>query len=56
MVRLIATTVGLTEEDDRALKLARTDGHSAAELVRKGLRVVTSRYYQERQSTFHATV
>ena len=45
MARLISTTVRLEEEDVRALKRARAAGHSASELIRKGLRVVASRYY-----------
>ncbi|MBI2186873.1 MAG: hypothetical protein HYU37_07070 [Acidobacteria bacterium] len=50
MARLISTTVRLGEEDVRALKRARAEGHSASELVRKGLRVVASRYYRGRRS------
>jgi hypothetical protein len=50
MARLISTTVRLDEEDVRALKRARAAGHSASELVRKGLRVVASRYYKGRRS------
>lgn len=49
MARLISTTVRLDEEDVRALKRARADGHSASDLVRKGLRVVASRYYRVRR-------
>ena len=49
MARLISTTVRLDEEDVRALKRARAAGHSASELVRKGLRVVASRYYKRRR-------
>jgi Arc/MetJ-type ribon-helix-helix transcriptional regulator len=49
MAQLISTTVRLSKEDVRALKLARAAGHSASELVRKGLRVVASRYYQGRR-------
>jgi hypothetical protein len=49
MARLISTTIRLAEEDVRALKRARTAGHSASELVRKGLRVVASRYYTGRR-------
>jgi Arc/MetJ-type ribon-helix-helix transcriptional regulator len=45
MVRLISTTVRLGEEDVRALKRARAAGHSASDLIRKGLRVVAARYY-----------
>jgi Arc/MetJ-type ribon-helix-helix transcriptional regulator len=50
MARLISTTVRLDEEDVRALKRARAAGLSASELVRKGLRVVASRYYSGRRS------
>jgi len=44
MARLISTTVRLDEEDVRALQRARAAGHSASALIRKGLRVVASRY------------
>jgi hypothetical protein len=37
------------ELETRALKKARAAGHSASELVRKGLRVVASRYYSARR-------
>jgi Arc/MetJ-type ribon-helix-helix transcriptional regulator len=47
MARLISTTVRLNEEDIRALKRARAAGHSASELIRKGLRVVAARYYSD---------
>ena len=50
MARMISTTIRLNEEDVRALKRARAAGHSASELVRKGLRVVASRYYTGRRS------
>ena len=50
MARLISTTVRLEEEDVRALKRARAAGYSASELIRKGLRVVASRYYTERRA------
>jgi Arc/MetJ-type ribon-helix-helix transcriptional regulator len=50
MARLISTTVRLEEEDVRALKRARAAGHSASELIRKGLRVVASRYYTGRRA------
>ena len=50
MARLISTTVRLEEEDVRALRRARADGHSASDLIRKGLRVVASRYYRGRRS------
>ena len=49
MARLISTTVRLDEEDVRALKRARAAGHSTSDLVRKGLRVVASRYYKGRR-------
>lgn len=49
MARMVSTTVRLNEEDIRALKRARAAGHSASELVRKGLRVVASRYYTGRR-------
>ena len=49
MARMISTTIRLNEEDVRALKRARAAGHSASELVRKGLRVVASRYYDGRR-------
>jgi len=49
MARLISTTIRLDEEDVRALKRARAAGHSASDLVRKGLRVVASRYYAGRR-------
>jgi len=49
MARLISTTVRLDEEDVRALKRARAAGHSASELMRKGLRIAASRYYSRRR-------
>jgi len=49
MARLISTTIRLDEEDVRALKRARAAGHSASDLVRKGLRIVASRYYSSRR-------
>ncbi len=49
MARMISTTVRLDEEDVRALKKARAAGNSASELIRKGLRVVASRYYSHRR-------
>jgi len=42
-------TVRLNEEDIRALKRARATGCSASELVRRGLRLVASRYYTGRR-------
>ena len=49
MARLISTTIRLAEEDVLALKRARAAGHSTSDLVRKGLRVVASRYYSGRR-------
>ncbi len=49
MARYVSTTVRLDEEDVRALKRARADGLSASDLIRKGLRVVASRYYSGRR-------
>jgi len=49
MARMISTTIRLDEEDVRALRRARAAGHSASELIRKGLRVVASRYYTGRR-------
>jgi hypothetical protein len=49
MARLVSTTVRLGEEDIKALKRARAAGHSSSELIRKGLRVVASRYYTGRR-------
>ena len=37
------------EEDVKALKRARAAGHSASELIRKGLRLVASRFYDGRR-------
>ena len=50
MSRMIPKTIRLTQEDVRALKRARAAGHSVSELVRKGLRVVASRYYSGRRA------
>ena len=49
MARLIPMTVRLEPEDVRALKRARAAGHSASELVRKGLRIVAARFYTGRR-------
>ena len=49
MAHLISTTVRLEAEDIRALKRARAAGHSASDLIRKGLRVVAARYYKGRR-------
>ena len=50
MAHLISTTVRLAKEDVQALKRARADGLSASDLLRKGLRVVASRYYSGKRS------
>jgi hypothetical protein len=49
MARLVSTTVRLAKEDLAALKRARAAGLSASDLIRKGLRVVASRYYPGRR-------
>jgi len=49
MARRTSTTVRLEDADVRALKKARADGYSASDLIRKGLRVVASRYYAGRR-------
>lgn len=49
MARLTSTTVRLEKADVQALKRARADGLSASGLLRKGLRVVASRYYSGRR-------
>jgi hypothetical protein len=49
MARYVSTTVRVAEEDVRALKRARAAGLSASDLIRKGLRVVASRYYSGRR-------
>jgi Arc/MetJ-type ribon-helix-helix transcriptional regulator len=49
MARLVSTTVRLDKDDVRALKRARAAGHSASELIRKGLRIAASRYYSRRR-------
>jgi Arc/MetJ-type ribon-helix-helix transcriptional regulator len=49
MARFVSTTVRLDEEDVRALQRARAEGLSASDLIRKGLRVVASRYYSGRR-------
>ncbi|MBM3270150.1 MAG: ribbon-helix-helix protein, CopG family [Candidatus Sericytochromatia bacterium] len=45
----MSTTVRLDPEDVEALERARAAGLSASELIRKGLRVVASRYYRNRR-------
>ena len=49
MARLISTTVRLGADDIRALKKARADGHSASDIIRRGLRIAASRYYDGRR-------
>jgi hypothetical protein len=49
MARFVSTTVRLNAEDVQALKRARAAGLSASDLIRKGLRVVASRYYPGRR-------
>jgi Arc/MetJ-type ribon-helix-helix transcriptional regulator len=49
MARRVSTTVRLEEEDVKALRRARAAGHSASELIRKGLRLVAARYYSGRR-------
>ena len=49
MARSRTTTVRLEDADVRALKKARAAGYSASDLIRKGLRVVASRYYTGRR-------
>jgi hypothetical protein len=43
------TTIRLGPEDVRALARARKEGVSAAELIRRGLRVVAAKYYGRRR-------
>lgn len=49
MARLIPTTVWLEEEGVRALERARAAAHSVSELIRKGLRLMISRFYAGRR-------
>jgi Arc/MetJ-type ribon-helix-helix transcriptional regulator len=49
MARSRTTTVRLEDADVQALKKARAAGYSASDLIRKGLRVVASRYYAGRR-------
>ncbi|HZP43790.1 MAG TPA: hypothetical protein VFD84_20080 [Candidatus Binatia bacterium] len=49
MARKLTTTVRLDPEDAEALARASADGLSASELIRRGLRVVASRYYRKRR-------
>jgi len=50
MARLVSTTVRLHPEDISALKRARAAGLSSSDLIRRGLRVVASRYYSGRRA------
>ena len=50
MARKLTTTVRLDPEDAEALAKAREDGLSASDLIRKGLRIVASRYYGNRRA------
>lgn len=45
MARSFTTTIRLDADDVRALKRARAAGHSASELIRRGLRIAAARYY-----------
>jgi hypothetical protein len=49
MARKLTTTVRLDPEDAAALARAKADGHSASELIRKGLRIAAARYYRGRR-------
>ena len=49
MATKLSTTIRLDPEDADALARARADGHSASELLRKGLRIVAARYYRRRK-------
>ena len=49
MARKLTTTVRLDPEDAEALARASADGLSASELIRRGPRVVASRYYRKRR-------
>ncbi len=49
MSRKLTTTVRLEPEDAEALAKAHEAGLSASELVRKGLRIVASDYYEHRR-------
>jgi len=49
MARKLLTTVRLDPEDAAALARARKDGLAAADLIRRGLRVVAARYYRNRR-------
>ena len=49
MAAKLTTTVRLDAEDADALARARAEGHSASELIRKGLRIAAARYYKRRR-------
>jgi Arc/MetJ-type ribon-helix-helix transcriptional regulator len=49
MSRGITTTVRLDAEDAEALRRARADGQESSELIRRGLRLVASRYYPKKR-------
>ncbi len=49
MARKLTTTVRLDPEDAEALARAREDGLSSSEIIRRGLRIVASRYYRNRR-------
>jgi hypothetical protein len=49
MAKGMVTTVRLGAEDAAALRRARKDGHDAAKLIRRGLRIVAARYYRGRR-------
>jgi len=49
MSRKLTTTVRLAPEDAEALARARADGHSASDLIRRGLRLAAHRYYRKRR-------
>jgi len=49
MARKISTTVRLDAEDAEAIARARADGVAAADLIRRGLRLVAARYYKRRR-------
>jgi hypothetical protein len=44
-----STMTGSTGDDVKTLKRARAAGHSISELIRKGLRLVASRFYGGRR-------
>lgn len=49
MATKLTTTVRLDPEDADALARARAAGHSASDLIRKGLRIAAARYYKRRR-------